>query len=248
MTGRRAVFAATFLRDTVGVRLAGPLVPGAVLRGPHRDAGGHPLLYLTLDDGPDADGTPRLLGALAACDARAVAFLSADRALALPDLARLWTAGGHRAGNHGGAHRSAWAVPPGEAVREMARGERVLESVLGEAVRDVRPPYGRVTPGLVRWVRAASGAEAGAEAPRRLVLWDAMPGDYLPSAGAAVLAERIVRSARPGGIVVLHDGPAAARAAAALRLALPRLAAAGWRFPALPPAPLGRPALPDARP
>ncbi|HEX8300003.1 MAG TPA: hypothetical protein VF594_12645, partial [Rubricoccaceae bacterium] len=102
--------------------------------------------------------------------------------------------------------------------------------------------YGRVTPGLVRWVHG--GRAASATAPRRLVLWDAMPGDYLPSAGAAVLAERLVRAARPGGIVVLHDGPPAARAAAALRLALPRLAAAGWRFPALPPAG----ALPDTRP
>ncbi|HEX9951310.1 MAG TPA: polysaccharide deacetylase family protein [Rubricoccaceae bacterium] len=248
MTGRRAIFAATFLRDTVGVRLAGPFVPGAVLRGPHRDAAGRPLLYVTLDDGPNADGTPRLLDALAACDAHAVAFLSADRAAAFPDLARQWATGGHRAGNHGGAHRSAWAVPRGEAVREMARGERVLESVLGEAVRDVRPPYGRVTPGLVRWVREFGADAAGTEAPRRLVLWDTMPGDYLPSAGPAVLAERLVRAARPGGIVVLHDGAPAARAAAALRLALPRLAAAGWRFPALPPAPFGRPALPDLLP
>ena len=42
--------------------------------------------------------------------------------------------------------------------------------------------------------------------------------------------------ARPGSIVALHDGPPAARAAAALDRALPMLAAAGWRFAALPPA------------
>lgn len=220
----RAVSAA-FLRDTYGARLLGPLVPGALLRGPGHDADGRPLLYLTLDDGPDADGTPRLLDALDACNAHALAFLSADRASAHPALARRWISGGHRAGNHGGAHRSAWRMPPGAAVREMARAERVLEDVLGRAVLDVRPPYGRVTPGIARWAR--SGA-------RRLVLWDLMPGDYLPSTTPAVLAERLVRAARPGGIAVLHDGVPAARAAAALRLALPRLAAAGWRFPALP--------------
>ena len=214
--------------DTHLARRLGARVPGALLRGPKRDADGARLLYITLDDGPDADGTPRLLAALDACGAHATAFLSADRAEALPGLARAWAEGGHRVGNHGGAHRSAWAVPPGTAVREMERGEGVLEALLETPVRDARPPYGRVTPGLVRWAQTGG---------RRLVLWDVMPGDYLPHTPADVLAERLVRLARPGSVAVLHDGPPAARAAEALRLALPRLAAAGWRFPALPPAP-----------
>ena len=226
-----------FLRDTHGVRLAGRLVPGAVLRGPRRDAEGRPLLYVTLDDGPDADGTPRLLDALAATGATALAFLSAGRAAVLPDLARAWTQHGHRAGNHGGAHRSAWAMPPGAAVQEMDRAERslttVLRSGLAQAVPDVRPPYGRVTPGLVRWARAGG---------RRIVLWDLMPGDFRAADAPEALAARIVRHARPGSVLVLHDGAPAARASAALRLALPRLADAGWRFPALPPA--GPPARP----
>ena len=215
------------LRDTHGVRLVGPLVPGALLRGPRRDADGRPLLYITVDDGPDPNGTPRLLDALAACGALALAFLSAEPAAACPALARAWTAGGHLAGNHGGPHRSAWAMRPGAAVRALSRAEAVLEQTLGQAVRDVRPPYGRVTPGMVRWLRADG---------RRLVLWDVMPGDYLPSVSAPRLAGRIVRLARPGSVVVLHDGAPAGRSAEALRLALPRLAAAGWRFPALPPA------------
>ena len=228
-----------FLRDTQGVRLVGPLVPGALLRGPRRDADGRPLLYVTLDDGPDADGTPRLLAALAATGAHALAFLSADRAAARPDLARAWTQDGHRAGNHGGAHRSAWALPPGAAVTEMARAERVLAETLGCGVPDVRPPYGRVTPGLVRWIRAGTpdgGPPHRGGAKRRLVLWDLMPGDYVPSASPETLAARIVRYARPGSVLVLHDGAPAARAAAALCLALPHLADAGWRFPVLPPA------------
>ena len=216
-----------FLRDTYGVRGVGPLVPGALLRGPRHDAGGHPLLYVTLDDGPDPGGTPILLAALAALDANAVAFLSADRAAAHPDLARRWAADGHRVGNHGGAHRSAWAMPPGASVAELTRGEAGLEQTIGMPVRDVRPPYGRISPGMVRWARARA---------RRLVLWDVMPGDYLPEVPAAVLAERLVRAARPGSIAVLHDGAPAVRAATALHLALPRLADAGWRFPALPPA------------
>lgn len=218
-------FPPSVLRDTHLARVLGAYVPGALLRGPTRDADGYRLLYVTLDDGPDLAGTPLLLNALGACGARATAFLSADLAAARPDLARAWAEDGHRVGNHGGAHRSAWTMAPGAAVAEMTRAERVLGAVVGTAVRDVRPPYGRVTPGLVRWARAGG---------RRLVLWDVMPGDFIPATSAETIAERIVRLARPGSVVVLHDGRPAARAAAALRLALPRLAAAGWRFPALP--------------
>lgn len=218
-------FPPSVLRDTHVARALGARVPGALVRGPKRDADGYRLLYVTLDDGPDPVGTPLLMDALGACGARATAFLSADLAAARPDLARAWAAGGHRVGNHGGAHRSAWAMMPGMAVAEMTRAERVLGAVVGERVRDVRPPYGRVTPGLVRWARGGG---------RRLVLWDVMPGDYVRDVSAETIADRIVRLVRPGSIVVLHDGPPAARAAGALRLALPRLAAAGWRFPLLP--------------
>ena len=202
-------------------------MPGAVVRGPERGAGGAPCLYLTVDDGPDPEGTPRWLATLARHDARAVFFLSAGRAERWPDAVRQIAAAGHRVGSHGGAHVSAWRTRPGRTRDAFDHAERVLEGLTGAPVRDVRPPYGRVTPGLVRW--AARGG-------RRLVLWDLMPGDFVPAHAPGDLAREVVALARPGSVVALHDGPAAARATAALDLALPRLAAAGWRFPALPPA------------
>lgn len=212
------------LRDTILPRVLGPLVPGAVVRGPTHDADGRPLLYLTVDDGPDAEGTPRWLDALARHDARAVFFLSAPNAEAHPDLVRQLAAAGHRVGSHGDAHVSAWRTRPATLRAGFERAERVLDAIVEAPVRDVRPPYGRLTPRLVRWVRAGG---------RRLVLWDTMPGDFLDRSPDA-LAREVVTCARPGSVVVLHDGPPAGRATAALDLALPRLAAAGWRFPALP--------------
>ena len=205
-------------------RALGPLVPGAVVRGPARDAEGRRLLYVTVDDGPDAQ-TPRWLETLDRHDARAVFFLSAPLAEARPDLVRAIAEAGHRVGNHGDAHVSAWRTAPARLGAAFDRAERVLEDLTGGPVRDVRPPYGRLTPGLVRW--ALSGG-------RRLVLWDTMPGDFLPSRTPERLAAEVVTLARPGSVVVLHDGAPTARATAALDLALPRLAAAGWRFPALP--------------
>lgn len=203
--------------------MLGPLVPGAVVRGPSH-AAGRPCLYVTVDDGPDPDGTPRWLGALARHGASALFFLSAGPAEAHPDLVRQIAEAGHRIGSHGGAHVSGWRSP-GTVRASFDRADRTLRSLVGDPIRDVRPPYGRVTPGLVRWAR---------EGQRRIVLWDLMPGDFLPSRTPAELAEEIVGLARPGSVLALHDGPPAERAVAALDLALPRLAAAGWTFPALP--------------
>ena len=216
-------------RDSLLPRALGPLVPGAVGRGPGRDRAGWPLLYLTVDDGPDPEGTPRWLDALARHDAHAVFFLSGPSAKRHPGTVRRIVAAGHRVGNHGWDHVSAWRARPAAVRAGLERAERLLEDLTGGAVRDVRPPYGRVTPGLIRWCRTRG-------AGRRLVLWDLLPGDYLADRTPAALAAETVALARPGGVAVFHDGAPAAWACAALDLALPRLARAGWRFPALPPA------------
>ncbi len=211
------------LRDSFLPRALGPLA-GAVVRGPACDAAGRPLLYLTIDDGPDADGTPRWLDALDRHDARAVFFVSAPKAEAHPDLIHALLDAGHRIASHGDAHVSAWRQSGAATRAGFARAEQVLTESTGAPVQDVRPPYGRITPGLIRWARSGQ---------RRLVLWDVMPGDFLPRSPDQ-LADEIVALARPGSIVALHDGPPAQRAVAALDLALPRLRAAGWRLPVLP--------------
>lgn len=211
------------LRDSLLPRVLGPLVPGALVRGAVEP--GPPALHVTVDDGPDPEGTPRWLDALDRHAARAVFFLSADRAEAHPHLVGAIAEAGHRVGSHGDRHVSAWRMRPARTLASFDRAEHVLEEMTGGPVRDVRPPYGRVTPGLVRWARVGH---------RRIVLWDVMPGDFLPYRPPHGLAGEIVRLARPGSILALHDGAPTDRAVAALGLALPRLAAAGWRFPLLP--------------
>jgi peptidoglycan/xylan/chitin deacetylase (PgdA/CDA1 family) len=214
-------------RDTRLPRLLAPLAPGMVFRGAPRDADGRPLLYLTVDDGPSADGTPRWLDTLDAHGARALFFLSGEALAQRPNSARALVDAGHRLGNHGEAHVSAWRMRSDTLHAAYSAAEALLDAQAGARVRDVRPPYGRVSPSLLRWCRAGG---------RRLVLWDLLPGDYWPGATADGVAAELLRHARPGSVAVFHDGAPARVACGALALALPRLAAAGWRFPALPAA------------
>jgi peptidoglycan/xylan/chitin deacetylase (PgdA/CDA1 family) len=61
-------------------------------------------LALTFDDGPDPDGTPLVLDALAHHDARATFFVIAPRAAAHPDLVARIVSGGHTVGLHCDEH------------------------------------------------------------------------------------------------------------------------------------------------
>lgn len=202
-------------------RLAAPLLPGCTAR----IAGAGRSVFLTFDDGPDETSTPLLLDRLAAHAAHATFFLVGERAARQPGLVRQIVTQGHTIGQHGYAHLDAWRAAPRRIREEMERASGVLEEITGTPVRWARPPYGHLTPGAIRWARRNG---------QRIALWDLMPADFLPGASAEEVARILTSGARPGGIVVLHDGPRVAGiAAAALDLALPSLAARGFDFPPL---------------
>lgn len=219
------------LLGTAIPRLAAPLLPAVAWRGPPRTADDKAALYLTFDDGPDPAATPALLDRLDRLGARAVFFVLGERAERHPHLVRAMQEAGHAVGVHGWDHADAWRTSRPVTLAAFDRAAAVLEALLGEPVDRVRPPYGRFTSALARWCR---------ENGRRLVLWDLMPGDFVPSAAslperAEALAGRLLRKARPGSIVVLHEGGAAHPVASAtLDAALPRLRDRGLH-PALLP-------------
>ena len=89
----------------------------------------------------------------------------------------------------------------------------------------VRPPFGSLT-ASIRGALEASG--------KHVVMWDVDTRDWsLP--GAPAIAERIVAGARPGAIILLHDGGNdRSQTLAGVDHALGILAAAGWRFDPVP--------------
>ncbi len=189
-----------------------------------RRADGTRTLYLTFDDGPDA-ATPALLDLLARYEVPAAFFLIGERMRRHPELVRAVREAGHTVGQHTDTHANAWQTPAAEVEAEMVRATATLEDLSGEAVRWMRPPYGYFTTAMRRWCRRQG---------QRIAMWDVMPGDFLTSATAASVLRRTVGLARPGSVIVLHEGGHARRVTPlALARALPRLKAAGYRFAAL---------------
>lgn len=153
-------------------------------------------VYLTFDDGPDPEWTPRVLDVLADAGVKATFFAVGQQAQRSPDLMRRVHAAGHAIGNHTYSHRHPWFMLQRAARAQVRDGANALGDVLGVAPRLYRPPHGRQ--------RACMSDEAQ-RCGERVVLWDVSAIDWGPM-GSADNIEKRLAAVRGGDIVLMHDG------------------------------------------
>jgi len=221
------------LGPTLGVVVAGGLVHGAF----HRNSPifGRPITHvsardngvaLTFDDGPNPDATPAILDALAARGVKATFFILGRHAERWPDLVRRVAAEGHSVGNHGYYHRKLHLKSPGYVREDLELGTRVIERAAGVRPDVFRAPHGFRSP----WVSAIAKKLGQRTVGWSLGVWDS------DRPGVDAIADRTVNGARPGAILLLHDGdgydPAGDRmqTARAVPLIVDRLLAKGMHF------------------
>ena len=173
-------------------RLAAAMVPGVVGRLPVQTR----TVFLTFDDGPSAH-TAQLLNLLAGARAYATFFLQGNQVERYPEAGRQITDAGCGIGNHSFRHLDAWRNSWAKIEDDLGRGTQAIVTLTGAAPRWMRPPFGRFRRHTLSWCR---------ENDQRLALWDVMAPDFLPDVQAKEAAARVLRSVRPGSIVVLHDG------------------------------------------
>ncbi|HVG01526.1 MAG TPA: polysaccharide deacetylase family protein [Nitrospira sp.] len=153
---------------------------------------GEPVIALTFDDGPDAESTPRVLDLLEKYGAQATFFLVGQAAAARPHLVQRIAAAGHAIGLHSWDHRSFVTLSRRERRQQMGDCARALAPYHS---RLFRPPYGEQTV----WTRLEAFI-GGYE----VVGWNVNSGDWYES-NAAVLSDHLLRTIKPGDIVLLHD-------------------------------------------
>src|SRR5262249_18320441 len=97
-------------------------------------------VWLTIDDGPDPEDTPRLLDLLDEAGAKATFFLIGDRAQRYRSLVGNIVRRGHGLGNHTQTHPtgSFWAAGPRRAQREI----QAAQSSIGHPTSLFRAPVG----------------------------------------------------------------------------------------------------------
>ena len=187
----------------LGVSLAGAVVHGALYpnspifgRVLSRVPAGDAQLALTFDDGPNPNATPAILNALRDRGVKASFFILGRHAERWPELVRRIAAEGHAVCNHGYHHRKLHLRSPAYVRMDLERGTRAIVDACGVQPRFFRAPHGVRSPWVNRIARSLGQRTVGWTRG----VWDSS------RPGVDVIVDRTVRAARPGAILLLHDG------------------------------------------
>jgi peptidoglycan/xylan/chitin deacetylase (PgdA/CDA1 family) len=181
---------------------------------------------LTFDDGPNPDATPLVLDALATRGVKATFFVLGRHAERWPDLVQRVAEEGHSIGNHGYFHRKLHFKSPSYVRRDLELGTDAIERASRVHAGLFRAPHGFRSP----WVTSIARSLGQRTVGWSLGVWDS------DRPGVEAIAERTVGGARPGSILLLHDGdgydPSGDRVqtARAVPLIVDRLLALDYRF------------------
>ena len=202
-----------------------------------RGGRGGRLIALTFDDGPAAI-TPALLAELRRLRAPATFFPIGSDALSRPDLTRAVARPPYAVGSHTSTHARLTTLGLGAQQQQILGGRRSVARTVGGGPRMFRPPYGAYDDSTLRILRAERTL---------MVLWTFSAYDW-KHPDADYITRRVLRLARPGAIVLMHDGGGTTRAPT-LR-AVPRMVRGlrrrGYRLVTVPR--LLRDAPPERRP
>ena len=154
------------------------------------------LVAMTFDDGPTSEITPKLLDTLKETGAKATFFVVGAKAVEQPDLLRRMVAEGHEVGNHTYSHRNLELLPRSEVDREIMRAAVVFRTICSRRGDYFRPPGGHL---------GKHARQALTDYGMTCVTWTFNCGTF-EKASTVKYAEQVVGAARPGVILLMHNG------------------------------------------
>lgn len=183
-------------------------------------------VWLTIDDGPDPVDTPLLLELFRRHSVNATFFVKGERAERNRDVIRKIIDAGHTVANHTYSHPSAtfWCLPPGRIADEVDRCTAVLTEIVGAPPSLFRPAVGMKNP-FVHPILRKRGLT--------LVGWSVRGFDGVGSDPERA-AERIIRKAHAGAIILVHEGRSSGQQPSAsvrcIQRVVEELSSRGFRF------------------
>ncbi|MFV0472337.1 MAG: polysaccharide deacetylase family protein [Paludibacteraceae bacterium] len=146
-------------------------------------------IYLTFDDGPVPEVTPKVLEILHTYRAKATFFCVGDNVRKHPETYRQVLNEGHRTGNHTFNHIKGFDCPPEKYVENVKKASGCIDSKL------FRPPHGQISQKLI-----------GRLSPLyKIVMWDIITYDFDQKNSPENIMKLIRKKSKNGSIVVFHD-------------------------------------------
>ncbi len=155
-------------------------------------------IALTFDDGPNEPFTSRILDILAEHSIKATFFMLGENAERFADVCQRIQREEHVIGNHSYSH-SRWLAlrKRKDIAQELKCTQEAIYKASGVKPCLFRPPYGFWTPWMLRTAKKLGFT---------IITWDNMTNDWESTKAANEIVTAILERARPGGIIVLHDG------------------------------------------
>ncbi len=156
-------------------------------------------MYLTFDDGPIPEVTPKVLEILDKYGVKATFFMVGENIDKHPEVFDQVVKGGHAIGNHTYNHVKGWKVSTAEYIANVQKWEEAVKRqspITNYQSLLFRPPYGRTW----LWQRRAV-KRLGYE----IYLWDVLTRDYNPCRTPEAMLKQIQRQTRAGSIINFHD-------------------------------------------
>jgi peptidoglycan/xylan/chitin deacetylase (PgdA/CDA1 family) len=155
------------------------------------------VVALTYDDGPNPPYTNEILGVLREEHVRATFFVVGRAVAAYPGVVKLEAQDGNAIGNHTWSHGHLVLYDASGLRRTLERTDAAIFAATKQHSRIMRPPFGARD-----WLVLDEVRKLGYTP----VMWSvplANDWEYPP---AHVIAARVLRYARDGAIIALHDG------------------------------------------
>jgi len=191
-------------------------------------------IVLSFDDGPDRRWTPKILDILKEKKVPGIFFVIGDQANRAPDLLKREYNEGHEIGNHTWTHPQFDEISRTQLKWELNLTQRLIESTLGVKSLFFRPPYG--IDHQPEYAEEVAQLPYPQELGYIIVGQRIDPDDWRMTEGkhqrsAQEIADDVVRQAKNGNVVLLHDGGGErTQTVAALPLIIDELRAKGYQF------------------
>ena len=154
-------------------------------------------IALTFDDGPWPNSTSQVLDVLKKSNVKATFFMVGMQVQKYPQLLKQVVANGHAIGNHTWSHQYDH-YNASAAAREIDRTAEIVYKTTGVKTSLFRPPAGILNNGLVNYAHEKKYA---------VVMWSVDSKDWRSRRTTRqAFIDNVLKEAKPGGIVLLHDG------------------------------------------
>jgi len=181
------------------------------------------IVALTFDDGPHPIYTPQILDILDQYQAKATFFMIGNRMEQYPDIVRDVSARGHLIANHTYTHPyNLRTLSPEKLKWEVDQCQQNMQTIAGQNTYLFRPPRGILNQEIIKIVQ---------DKGYTIVLWGICTFNR-KAPTPEMMANRVIKQAHPGQIVLLHDGRTDFRwkDVVATRLIVASLSRQGYRF------------------